>query len=62
MSLLSLHIGSTWALHVTGFMRVSGALFQSTRDYWLRVWVRMSYTGEFYIVHSDYITGAPRSS
>ena len=45
-----------WAIHVTGFMRVPETFFQSTRDYWQRVWVRMSYTGEFYIVRSDYIT------
>ena len=40
-------------------MGVSGTLFQSTRDYWPRVWVRMSYNGEFYIVRSDYMSRAP---
>jgi hypothetical protein len=38
---------------VTGFASIAGALIRSTRDYGLRVQSRMSYPGQFPIVHID---------
>jgi hypothetical protein len=40
---------------VTGFASIAGALIRSTRDYGLRVQPRMSYPGQFPIVHIDYV-------
>ena len=40
---------------VTGFASIAGALARSTRDYGLRVQPRMSYPGQFPIVHIDYV-------